>query len=67
MSAVTTGTAAFTLTLSGEERSLLLNFLERKLRDKQIEEHRTDALEFKEHVQHEGAVLQGLLDRLRQG
>ncbi len=56
---------AITLTLSGEERSLLLNFLEQKYRDKQIEEHRTDAIDFREYVQHEEAVLRGLLDKLR--
>ena len=56
---------AITLTLSSEERSLLLNFLEQKLRDKQIEEHRTEAFEFREYVQHEEAVLLGLLDKLR--
>ena len=64
MSAVT-GSAATTLTLSAEERSLLLRVLERMFEDKQIEEHRTDALEFKQIVQHEEAVLRGLLDKLR--
>jgi hypothetical protein len=56
---------AITLTLSKEERSLLLNFLEQKFRDKQIEEHRTEASQFRQYVQHEEGVLQGLLDKLR--
>jgi len=65
MSAATTESPAITLALSAEERSLLLNFLEKRFRDKQVEEHRTDALEFKEYVQHEGDVLRGLIDKLR--
>jgi len=65
MSAATTESGAITLALSGEERSLLLNFLEQKLHDKKIEEHRTDAFEFREYVRHEEAVVQGLLDKLR--
>jgi len=65
MPASTTHSPAITLDLSGEERSLLLRFLEQKFREKQVEEHRTDALEFKEHVRHEEDVLQGLLDKLR--
>jgi len=64
MSAATTDPA--TITLSGEERSLLLNFLEQKFRDKQIEEHRTDAIEYREYVRHEEGVVKGLLDKLRQ-
>jgi len=65
MSAVTTESAAITLTLSGEERSLLLNFLGQKFRDKQIEEHRTDAIEYRQYVRHEEDVVKGLLDKLR--
>jgi len=64
MSAPRTELPAITLNLSGEERSLLLNFLEQKLRDKQIEEHRTESFEFREHVQHQEALLQGLIDKL---
>jgi hypothetical protein len=57
--------SSFTLTLTGEERSLLLRFLEQGLQNKQIEEHRTEAFDFKEYVQHEEALLQGLIDKLR--
>jgi hypothetical protein len=53
------------VTLSDEERSLLFNYLEQKLRDKQVEEHRTEASEFRDFVQHEEALIQGLLDKLR--
>jgi hypothetical protein len=53
------------ITLSPEERSLLLNFLEQKLRDKQVEEHRTESFAFREYVQHQEELLQGILDKLR--
>jgi len=56
----------FTLTLSEEERSVLLRFLEQALRDKQIEEHRTDAFNFKEFVGHQVALLRGLIHKLNQ-
>jgi len=62
MTAASTESSAFTL--SGEERSFLLNCLERALHDKLIEEHRTEAFEFREFVQHEIALLRGLIDRL---
>jgi len=65
MSAVKTESPAITLTLNGEEREMLLTFLKQKFHDKQIEEHRTDAFEFRAHVQREAALLQGLIDKLR--
>ena len=65
MPAISSESGAFTLTLTEEERSLLLSFLEQGFRDKQIEEHRTDALAYKEHVQHQEALLKGLIDKLR--
>jgi len=46
------------ITLSGEERSLLRNFLEQKLREKRGEEHRTESFGFREYVQHEEELLQ---------
>jgi hypothetical protein len=54
------------LTFSAEERSLLLRILEQRLRDKGVEEHRTDAFEFKELVRHEADVLRSLVEKLRQ-
>ena len=38
--------------------------LAQALHDKKIEEHRTDAIEYRAHVHHELALLQGLLDKL---
>jgi len=60
---VTTTEAA--LTLTEEERTFLVGLLEQALHDKKIEEHRTDSIEFKEHVVHEVTLLRGLIDRLR--
>jgi hypothetical protein len=52
------------LTLSDEERTFLTALLEQALHDKKIEEHRTDSIEFKEHVEHEVTLLQNLIDKL---
>jgi hypothetical protein len=57
--------STFTLTLTAEEKEKLLAFLEREVRDKQVEVHRTDAIDYKEYVQHEADLLQGLIARLR--
>jgi len=57
--------AASTLTLSNEERTLLLQLLEQILRDKHVEAHRTEAFDFKKFVQHQEDILQGLIDKLR--
>jgi hypothetical protein len=57
--------AEFTIALSQEERDHLLSLLERALRDKQIEVHRTDALEYKEFVQRQEALLQQVLDKVK--
>ena len=60
-----TTSAAVTLTLTEEERTQLLTLLEQKLRDKQVEVHRTDALDYKHFVQHQEDLLRGLVDKLR--
>jgi hypothetical protein len=65
MATTTTGSSVFTLALNEEEREQLLSFLEQALRDKQVEVHRTDALEYRKYVQHQEALLQGLIDKLR--
>jgi hypothetical protein len=53
------------LTLTEEDRTFLAALLEQALHDKKIEEHRTDSIEFKEHVEHEVALLRGLVDKVR--
>jgi hypothetical protein len=65
MTATHTGTSPTTLTLSEEERAQLLSLLEQVLKEKQVEEHRTDAFAFKEFVQHQEALLQSVIDKLR--
>jgi hypothetical protein len=53
------------LTLTEEERTFLAGLLEQALHDKRIEEHRTDSIQYKEHVEHEVTLLRGLLDKVR--
>jgi hypothetical protein len=53
-----------TLALTGEERELLLKVLEQALRDKQIENHRTDSITFRQLVQRQETLLQNLLEKL---
>lgn len=65
MIAASPTSAEFSLLLSDEERAQLLRVLEQALRDKEIEVHRTDALDYRQYVQREEAVLQRLLDKLR--
>jgi hypothetical protein len=60
-----TTASEFALTLSEEERSLLLEILEPALRAKHIEAHRTDAIDYKRYVEHEEELLQRLVDKLR--
>jgi hypothetical protein len=55
-----------TLTLTEEERNQLLHWLEERLRSTLIEEHRTDALDFKHLVHHEEDVLGNVIKKLRQ-
>jgi len=63
--AIDTQTGAFNVSLTEEERSQLLSFLEQVLRDKEIEEHRTDALSYRSFVQHQEDLLRSLIGKLR--
>jgi hypothetical protein len=55
----------FTLNLTEEERTELLNWLEQNLRNKRVEEHRTEAAGFRQHVLHEEKILEQLIHKLR--
>jgi hypothetical protein len=55
----------FTVTLTEMERSQLFRWLEERLRKTKVEEHRTDALEFKAMVRREEDVLAHVIDKLR--
>ena len=65
MAADTSTTTQFTLSLTEEEREQLLNWLEQQFRAKLVEEHRTDAPDFRAYVLSQEAVLQKLIDTLR--
>lgn len=55
------------LTLSAEERDALLRLVETALSEKRVEVRRTEfSFRYREDLQHEGAVLAGLLEKLRQ-
>jgi len=55
----------FTMTLTEEERTDLLNWLEQRLRNTLVEEHRTEASGFRQHVLHEEKILEQLIHKLR--
>jgi hypothetical protein len=57
-------TAEFSMTLTEEERTQLLNWLEQKLKKKLVEEHRTDAADYREYVVHQEEVLERLIHKL---
>jgi len=65
MTEATTGLSGVTLTLTEEERAHLLRLLEHSLRGALVEEHRTDALDYKAYVRQKEAILQSLIDKLR--
>ena len=58
-------TTEFAMTITEEERTQLLNWLEQRQRNKLIEEHRTRTPDYREHVLHEEAILDGLIEKLR--
>ena len=55
----------FTLTLTEVERTQLQSWLEERRRKTRVEEHRTDALDFKELVRREEDVLGRVINKLR--
>ena len=57
--------AQTTVTLSEEERTELLSWLEQWLKNKRLEEHRTDALSYKVHVQRQEKLLEALIAKFR--
>jgi hypothetical protein len=53
------------LTLSDEERSFLVSLLETAQKERRIEEHRTRAPSYREHVLHQGELIASLLSKLQ--
>jgi hypothetical protein len=54
------------LTLTGEEYQYLRELLEAVLKEKSVEEHRTRAPLYRQHVLEEENRIRGLLTKLRQ-
>jgi hypothetical protein len=53
------------LTLTAEERDFLLKLLEAMEKEALVEEHRTRALDYREHILHREVLITGLLEKLR--
>jgi hypothetical protein len=65
MSTVSTQPQTFSLTLTEEERTQLLNFLEQSDRGLLVEVHRTEAPDFRESVQRKESALRSVIKKLR--
>ena len=52
------------LSLSDEEREFLIEMLRSELKQKRVQEHRADSLDFKHMVAHQEALIEGLLNKL---
>ncbi len=55
----------FVLTLTEEERSHLLNWLEQRQRTTLVEEHRTETANYREFVLQKEELLKSLINKLR--
>jgi len=56
----------FQMTLTTEERQYLLDLLNETMKNMRVEEHRTRTPTYREHVVHQEAIAQGLLNKLLQ-
>jgi hypothetical protein len=65
MSSSSGQSSGFALTLTAEERSQLLSFLEQEFRDTHAEARRTEAPRYQEQVHHQEDILRGLIEKLR--
>lgn len=54
------------LTLTEEERQFLVTLLETALKEKRVEEHRTRAPSYREHLVKHEELIQGVLSKIRQ-
>jgi hypothetical protein len=52
------------LNLTDEERDLLEEFLRQRLKEKRVEEHRTDSPDYRQIVAHQEQLIEGLLNKL---
>ena len=53
------------LALTGEERAFLVGLLETAQKETRVEEHRTRAPSYREHVVHQGEMIAALLEKLK--
>ena len=58
-------TEQFNLSLTADERTELLAFLEQALPGVLVEVHRTESPDFRELVQHKETALRNVIDKLR--
>ena len=56
-----------TLRLTTEEAKQLLGLLENSLKQSEIEEHRTDALSYKQFIKHNEELLRSMIKKLQAG
>jgi hypothetical protein len=54
------------LTLTAAERKFLVDLLDLVLKERQIEEHRTRTPSYREHILRQEALINQLLNKLRQ-
>jgi hypothetical protein len=54
------------LTLTASERKFLVDLLDRVLKERQIEEHRTRTPSYREHILEQETLIVQLLNKLRQ-
>lgn len=60
-----TSAKTVTFTLTDEERTQLLSFLEPALRETMVEVHRTESADFRTHVECKQNAIQMLLDAIK--
>ena len=65
MATVHNASTDFKLTLTEEERVQLLNWLQERLRDKLVEEHRTDAIDYRQFVLQQETILERLIEKFK--
>ena len=58
-------TLTFTLVLDDEERATLLRVLQQVLKEKRLEEHRSDAIAYRQAVEKEEHILEQLVDKVK--
>lgn len=56
----------FQLPVTAEERELLTSLLEPAQRETRIEEHRTRAPDYREHIVHQNQLIAALLSKLNE-